>query len=268
MNRFNGTGWLGLFTGILLTVAGMAAPGWAWGPEGHRIVAHLAELRLEPDVRNTIQREFNIKHLASIANWADYIKKKPGAPDLLHYTNIAEGEREYLQSRDCPRRNCVTEKIGEYRGILADRTRPQDERDEALRFLVHLVADVHQPMHVGNARDRGGNEIDVRTGNRHTNLHALWDSGLIALGGRSLLQYARLLNQGLTPQEAALWGGGDPVAWTNESRNLVLHHGYTLSKDREGRLTRRYLEKGREVVAMQLKKAGVRLANLLNQILQ
>ncbi|CCQ91009.1 putative Endonuclease [Nitrospina gracilis 3/211] len=268
MNRFNGTGRLGLFTGILLTVAGLATPGWAWGPEGHRIVAHLAELRLEPDVRNAIQREFNIKHLAPIANWADYIKKKPGAPDVLHYTNIAEGEREYVQSRDCPRRNCVTEKIGEYRGILDDRTRPQDEREEALRFLVHLVADVHQPMHLGNARDRGGNEIDVHIGNRHTNLHALWDSRLIALGGRSLLEYARSLSGDVTAQETAQWTDGDPVNWTNESRELVIKYGYGLSLDPQGRLTRRYIENGRGVVAMQLKKAGVRLAALLNQIFQ
>ncbi|MCF8721147.1 S1/P1 nuclease [Nitrospina gracilis] len=262
------TSWVGLLTGGLLAVAGAAAPGWAWGPEGHRIVAHLAELRLDTAVRNTLERDFNIKHLASIANWADAIKKQPGAPDVLHYTNIAEGEWVYVQSRDCPRRNCVTEKIVEYRDILADRTRPREEREEALRFLVHLVADVHQPMHMGNARDRGGNEIAVRIGNRHTNLHALWDSGLIALGGRSLLQYARSLHAGLTVQEAAQWDGGDPVAWTNESRELVLKYGYALSKDRQGRLTRHYLKGGRRVIEMQLKKAGVRLASLLNQILK
>ncbi|WP_282012586.1 S1/P1 nuclease [Nitrospina watsonii] len=259
-------GW-GTFA-VLLTWSGWLTPAWAWGPEGHRIVAHIAEMRLEPAVRNTLERDFNIKHLTSIANWADRIKKEPGAADVLHYTNIAEGERAYVQRRDCPRRNCVTEKIFEYRDRVSDPARAHARRVEALKFLVHLVADVHQPMHLGNARDRGGNEITVRVGRHRTNLHALWDSGLIDLDGQSLLHYARALHAGLTPEQVQDWQRGDAVAWTNESRALVLTYGYDLLQDERGRLAVRYLERGRQVVATQLLKAGVRLAHLLNRTLQ
>lgn len=251
-----------------MIVCGVAAPGWAWGPQGHRIIAHLAELRLDPAVRNTLERQFNIKHLAPIANWADEIKHQPGAPDVLHYTNIADGEATYDRRRDCPRGNCVTEKIPEFQRILADSARPVKERQQALKFLVHLVADVHQPMHVGNEKDRGGNEIPVRVGNHSTNLHALWDSGLIVLGGRSLVQYARVLNESITPSEARRWEAGDVVTWTHESRALALKYGYPLLKGPGGRLSERYLQRGRVVIELQLMKAGVRLAHLLNRTLK
>lgn len=255
--------------GVLLILSGLAAtPGRAWGPQGHRIIAHLAELRLDPAVRDTLERQFNIKHLAPVANWADEIKRQPGAPDVLHYTNIAEGERTYDRERDCPQGRCVTEKIPEFRGILADPARPRNERARALKFLVHLVADVHQPMHMGNEKDRGGNEIRVRHDHRETNLHALWDSELIVLGGRSLVQYARDLNASVTPEEARRWVADDVVAWTDESRDLVLKYGYNLLKDPDGRLSERYLRRGRVVIELQLMKAGVRLAHLLNQTLK
>jgi len=76
--------------------------GLAWGPAGHRIVGHIAEMNLDPQVLKTIQREFNIKHLANVATWADDIRKSGDRPDFQHYTNIAAGHRTYHQPRDCP----------------------------------------------------------------------------------------------------------------------------------------------------------------------
>ncbi len=260
------TGWC---AAILISLWGLlpVPSSWAWGPAGHRIVAHVAELRVDPAVLNVIRNEFNIKHLDDVANWADVIKKRPDAPDALHYTNIAEGSRTYDQNRDCPRKRCVTEKIKYYSGILKDVARPKSDRKEALKFIIHFVADAHQPMHMGNARDRGGNEIRVRTGEGETNLHALWDSGMIDLNGQSLIQYARTLNATIPLSETLKWAGG-PDDWTNESRALVLDYGYPLLKDEQGRLSPRYLEQGRVVIKVQLMKGGVRLARLLNILLQ
>jgi len=252
---------------MALLILASARVGWAWGPGGHIIVAHLAEIRLQPAVLTIIRNEFNIKHLADVAKWADDIKKLPGAPDALHYTNIAEGSRSYNRERDCPRGRCVTEKIKFYSDRLRDTSRPKSERIEALKFLVHFVADAHQPMHMGNARDRGGNEIPVQVGEHETNLHALWDSGLIVLDGQSLVHYARSLEATLTPEKVEGWAGG-PDLWTNESRALVLDYGYPLLKDGQGRLTSQYIQRGQGVVEVQLLKGGVRLAHLLNTILQ
>lgn len=240
--------------------------GLAWGPQGHRIVGMIAEFHLEPEVRNRILREFNIKHLSHVANWADAVKRDRKATRSFHYTNIDDASDRYQQSRDCPRKACVTAKIKEYADQLQNRASPPKVRLEAFKFLVHLVADVHQPMHLGNSQDRGGNDIRVIFEGKPTNLHAVWDHGLIDRNGKTLLQYARFLNREVTPEQARKWTGGMPEDWTNESRALVLKHGYPISED--GRLTPQYIERGRRVVASQLQKAGVRLGDLLNRILQ
>ena len=240
--------------------------GLAWGPQGHRIVGAIAEFHLEPEVRARILREFNIKHLDDVANWADEIKRHRKDTRSFHYTNIDGSSHRYNQSRDCPRKACVTEKIKEYAGRLQNQASPPGVRLEAFKFLVHLVGDVHQPMHLGNSKDRGGNDIRVLFQGKRTNLHAVWDHGLIDRNGKTLLQYARFLNRGVTPEQARRWIGGTPEDWTDESRALVLKHGYAISEG--GRLTPRYLEQGRRVVAEQLKKVGVRLADFLNRILQ
>ena len=260
-------GFYGNILGWIVLISFMpVSHGLAWGPQGHRIVGVIAELHLEPEIRNRILREFNIKHLSNVANWADEIKRHRKATRSFHYTNIDRSSHRYKQSRDCPRKACVTEKIKQYAGRLQDRTAAPKVRLEAFKFVVHLVGDVHQPMHLGNSKDRGGNDIRVLFQGKPTNLHAVWDHGLIDRNGKTLLQYARFLNQDVTPEQARKWIGGTPEDWTDESRALVLKHGYAISEG--GRLTPRYLEQGRRVVADQLKKAGVRLGDLLNRILQ
>ena len=214
--------------------------GLAWGPAGHRIVGHVAELNLDPQVLNTIRRDFSINHLANVANWADEIKRSDLKPDVLHYTNIAVDHRRYNQKRDCRRKRCVTEKIKEYESILIDRESSQKTRKEAFKFLVHLVADVHQPMHLGNKKDRGGNGIVVYFGIKRTNLHRVWDHDLVFLDGKSQQQYARRLNQSITPGDKKLWIGGTSDDWSNESRALVLDFGYLLQFSKGRKLSQNY----------------------------
>lgn len=240
--------------------------GLAWGPTGHRIVAHIAEMNLDPEVLKAIQKKFNIKHLASVAHWADEIKKSQGQPVVLHYTNISEGHRTYRQERDCPRKRCVTEKVKAYQQVLADGSESPKRRKEAFKFLVHLVADVHQPMHIGHAKDRGGNEIDVVFQGWPTNLHKVWDSKLIFLNGRSEIRVARLLNRAITPQEKLEWARGGVEDWTNESRARVLDFGYVLKFSNGRALSPEYIEGGRAVVNQCMQRAGYRLAQMLNRI--
>ena len=242
--------------------------GLAWGPVGHRIVGHIAEMNLQPGVLKTIQREFNIKHLANVANWADEMKKKKRPPDVLHYTNIAVDQRIYDQQRDCPRKRCVTEKLKVYQHILADGSASPASRKEAFKFLIHLMADVHQPMHMGYAKDRGGNEISVVFQGKPTNLHKVWDSKLIYLNGKTRGQFARQLNRSITPEDRKKWSGGGPEDWTNESRALVLDYGYKLRFSQGRTLSPEYIKQGQIIVEERLKRAGVRLAQLLNRLLK
>ena len=240
--------------------------GLAWGPTGHRIVAHIAEMNLDPEVLKAIQKKFNIKHLASVAHWADAIKERKGRPIIRHYTNIAEGHRTYRQERDCPRKRCVTEKVKAYQQVLADSSESLKRRKDALKFLVHLVADVHQPMHIGNAKDRGGNEIPVVFQGWPTNLHKVWDSKLIFLNGKTEAQFARDLNRSITLENKKKWTRGGVEEWTNESRALVMDYGYVLKFSNGRALSPEYIEGGRAVVNKCLQRAGYRLAHMLNRI--
>ena len=240
--------------------------GLAWGPAGHRIVGHIAEMNLDPQVLKTIRKDFNIKHLANVANWADEIKRSDPKPDVLHYTNIAAGHRKYNQERDCPQKRCVTEKIKEYEGILVSPKSSRKTRKEAFKFLVHLVADVHQPMHLGNKKDRGGNEIKVYFESKRTNLHRVWDHDLIFLNGKTQLQFARLLNQAITLENKNRWAGGTPEDWSNESRAMVLDFGYRVQFSMKRELSQNYIQEGRAIVDERLQHAGIRLAELLNRL--
>lgn len=254
--------------GCVLLSAMPLQDGLAWGPAGHRIVGHIAEMNLDPEILKTIGKKFNINHLANVATWADTIKKNKHKPDVLHYTNIAVNHRTYNQKRDCPRKRCVTEKIKEYGRLLIDPEASQKTRKEAFKFLVHLVADVHQPMHLGYKKDRGGNEIAVYFGGNPTNLHRVWDHDLIFLRGKSQRQFARELNRSITPENKNQWSGGTPDDWSNESRALVLDYGYPLQFSKGRELSLDYVREGRRIVNERLQIAGIRLAEMLNRLLK
>jgi hypothetical protein len=225
-------------------------------------------MNLDPEILKTIRKKFNINHLANVASWADAIKKSKHKPDVLHYTNIAVNHRTYNQKRDCPRKRCVTEKIKEYESLLIDPESSRKTRKEAFKFLIHLVADVHQPMHLGYEKDRGGNEIAVFFGGKPTNLHRVWDRDLIFLAGNTPLQFARQLNRAITLENKEQWVGGTSDDWSNESRALVLDYGYRLQFSKGREISLNYIHEGRKIVEERLQRAGVRLAELLNRLLK
>jgi nuclease S1 len=165
----------------------------AWGLMGHSIIGEIAQSKLLPGTRKVIREQLQTLSLANISNWADQVKKRR-RQKIWHYTNIPEGILEYGRRRDCPTGDCVTEVIPEMAQTLAKPRASLKDRREALKYLAHFVGDIHQPLHLGYASDRGGNRISLRYRGRNTNLHALWDQGLIQRGGKSLVQYTRRLN--------------------------------------------------------------------------
>ncbi len=247
----------------------VAPPAVAWGPQGHRIVAEIAQIHLDPGVNARIAKDFNIIKLSNISVWADKIRDERTREKPWHYTNIAKGKKTYSRKRDCPRGNCVTEKILQFEKTLGDEKKSLDKRRDALRYLVHFVADVHQPLHLGNKEDRGGNKIKVIHDFKETNLHALWDSGLIFLNkGQSLSGYARKLNRRIGREELRKWSAGTAREWSDESRRLALKYAYPLQLTALKHLKFEYFDQAHQVVHMQLSKAGIRLANLLNRALK
>jgi hypothetical protein len=168
----------------------------AWGPEGHEIVASLAQSRLSGKAKRGIRSLVGSANLASIANWADEVRSERDESFNWHFANIPKDASGFSEQRDCfipnnrhkgaatDHHNCVVDRIEIFEHVLADRNAPREDRIEALKFLVHFVGDVHQPFHgIGDAA--GGNGIAItefgstECGQHPCNLHGSWDIALI-----------------------------------------------------------------------------------------
>jgi hypothetical protein len=256
------------FGACVLTLAMLLAcapSALAWGPRGHAIVARLAEARLTPAALAAAQRLLaprGAQHLGQVANWADGLRDSN--PELfrrtkrLHFVNFHSGDCIFVRPRDCRRGECAVAAIEKYSAILANRANPPAERAEALAFVVHFVADVHQPLHAGYRPDAGGNDFQVRFEGRGTNLHRVWDSGLLATAHLSAAAYARKLEAMRAPVTA----GGTPTAWAEESCRIDRDDGVYPASRFVGEA---YVERERPIAEMRLRQAGARLAAWLNR---
>ena len=258
----------------------LSVPSLAWGPEGHRIIGEIAETRLTPAARFHVKELLGNDDLAAIAVWADEIRGE--RPDTYgwHFVDIPMDASGFSEQRDCYRRdekhpytlqdhhNCVVDRITEFRLVLADRNAPRQNRIEALKFLVHFVGDVHQPMHaIGEAR--GGNDIHVsefgstQCGKYPCNLHFAWDTGLITHAGISEERYVARLNELIASRKLTFQAGGTPAEWANES--FLLAKKVWLNEG--GAVDETYFENNIGVVNRRLALAGIRLAREINQAL-
>jgi len=164
---------------LSLVLALLAPAAHAWGSQGHQVVALLAEHHLTPKAKEHVQKLLALQPgetLASISTWADEHRNPTTAS--WHYINFPKNTCTYDAARDCPDGNCVVEAINRQLAVLASDA-PDEKRLAALKYVVHLVADVHQPLHAGYGEDRGGNTYQLQAFMRGSNLHALWDTGLI-----------------------------------------------------------------------------------------
>lgn len=258
---------------LLIAVACLlaASPARAWGPLGHRLVAELAWDGMTPAARAAAMRLLEGEpepSLAGIANWADELRAND--PDLgrrsarWHYVNLDADDCRYEAARDCPGGDCVVEAINAQVAILADRSRPRAERLQALKFVVHFVGDVHQPLHAGHAHDKGGNTVQLNVDGRGTNLHAYWDSGMLAGTGLNRAAWLQRLRQSPLPAADALRPDPAPLRWAEASCAIVRTPGFYPSR---ARLAPGYAEQWLPVAERQLRLGGHRLAALLNAAL-
>jgi S1/P1 Nuclease len=236
----------------------------AWGNEGHHIIADIAWDHLTAATRENLQQFLEGGDLASISTWADEIR--PGRPETApwHYVNIAPDSGGY-DPKDCPNDNCVVAQIHKFAQILGDPSQPFAARSEALKFLVHFVGDLSQPLHA-TAEARGGNDVPVtafgaaQCGNRPCNLHSVWDNELIAHSGLGEHRYVKQLEKMITANDLQA-SSDDPVEWANDSLQLAKQAWVQPQSD----IDEAYYHRERPVVDQQLALAGLRLAQLLNK---
>lgn len=244
----------------------------AWGATGHRMVARLAAQQLTPQARARIDALLAGEPdptLAGIANWADELRGND--PNLgkatarWHYVNLADHDCDYDPPRDCADGNCAIAAINRQTAILADTNQPEDARLQALKFVVHLVGDVHQPLHAGYARDKGGNDVQINFHDKGGNLHSLWDSGMLrTFPGDEDQLLAALDALPAPPRDAAPALPPDAAAWAVQSCRIVLQSGVYPPRAKIGD---DYVAAWLPVEERQLRLAGQRLATLLNAAL-
>jgi hypothetical protein len=242
--------WLALVVTVFLPLQALS-----WGAEGHQVITKLAESKLTPKARAEVNRLLAIEPdatLASISTWADEHRNPATAP--LHYVNFPRGDCTYVPERDCPDGKCVVGAIKKQVEILGSNA-TDDKMLLALKYVIHFVGDVHQPLHPGNGDDRGGNTYQLQAFMRGSNLHAVWDTGLI----RHLNQDADTLASRLS--KVGVPGATfDAVNAAEESCRIVAKPSFY-----PGRLVDvAYIEEFTPVMEQRLTVAGAGLASLLN----
>jgi len=258
-----------LFKKLVLGLVIIYAPiqSMAWGTTGHRICGQIAESYLTPKARAAVKAILGNESIAMASNWADFIKSDPAYSYLSswHYIDLDKAYTypdlvDFLnQDTNVDAYTKLVYLIGE----LKKKDLPKKEKLLDLRMLIHIVEDVHQPMHVAHADDKGGNDFKVNWFNTPTNLHSVWDSQLIDFQQLSYTEYATAINH-TTPAERAEWQS-DPIAkWLFES-NQIAEILYTDIKPGDT-LNYKYNFSHIDTLNERLLKAGVRLAGVLNQL--
>ncbi|HET7291652.1 MAG TPA: S1/P1 nuclease [Vicinamibacteria bacterium] len=260
MGRHTPRPWIAL---VGLAMAGTVAPAASgWGPTGHRAVGRIAEKHLDPRAARVVADLLAPEQLAYVTTWADDIRAEPAwaVAETWHWVTIPDGE-SYEATRKNPTGD-ILEAIARFEKALAAPDTPRLERAQALKWLSHLVGDLHQPLHVGRGDDRGGNETVVLWFGEPTNLHSVWDAKLIESSQLSFSELAALLDHA-TPEQVREWQASAASEWARESQAL---RGacYELG---DRRLSYGYAHEHWPTVARRVLQAGVRLAGELNRLL-
>jgi len=282
---------------VLLLLAGGAHPVWAWGDKGHEIVALIADSFLQPDVRRRVGAmlaadtdPLTAHDIAAEATWADayrqadidgsrartrkwhFVDIELYAPDLdlacFKHLPLPPGTLASLG----PANSCVVDKIAQFTAELGNRATPVEEQLVALKFLLHFVGDVHQPLHASDEDDRGGNDKRVSAyGFRSGNMHHYWDTEFVALLGTEPRQVAQTLVRAIPPAQLRNWSRGTAADWALEAFAMARDDAYGQlpppTRRYTYRLTPRYIDMAVRDTRLQLARAGVRLAYVLNTAL-
>jgi nuclease S1 len=239
-----------------------ASPAFPWGRKGHEIVAAIAETQLTDAVRKCIKELLpQGTTLADASKWPDEVGRKIVDMNPYHFVNFPRDANEYNHQRDCKLRNCIIESIAWYTQVLQSPNAPRNEKRTALRFIAHLVGDIHQPLHAGFAEDRGGNSVEVRFKGRKENLHSLWDTALVELEPGTPAEIAARIQAVVDKDELQQWQQGTPADRALESLAVVRTRVYRLPAS--GEINASYIESARAVIRIRLAQAGARLAWLL-----
>ncbi|MFZ5609837.1 MAG: S1/P1 nuclease [Pseudomonadota bacterium] len=241
-----------------------SSPALAWGQTGHRVTGAIAERYLSVQARAAMTALLGPETLAEASTWADFMRSSPEPfwqheAGPFHYVTVPPG-KTYAEVGAPPEGDAIVA-LQRFARTLRDPAASRDDKALALRFTIHIIGDLHQPLHVGNGTDRGGNDFEVLFFNQPANLHSVWDSGMIEREGLSYSEMAQWLAAKITPRQATEWASSDPLAWVAESvviRDAIYPGEQTIAWG--------YSFTHMDTARTRLSQAGVRIAAYLNRL--
>jgi len=273
----------------LLASLATAKPAGAWGIEGHEVVASIAYGLLSDHARaaadalladDPLPAHCGAGSFAFASIWPDRLREDPrqcasanhwGDTEAWHVVNIPLTANSYDPARDCPGEACVTAKLVTFAKLLGDKKADPSKRRDALKFVIHFVGDLHQPLRAAMSaclkKNRGGTCHDVRVDGRAANLRDFWDDDIVAALSPDADTVAEMLMRG--SPSTGLIGNGTPADWTNQSHRLAVKIAYgALPPGAMPELTGIYETRVEPTAEAQLQAAGIRLASLLEPLLR
>jgi hypothetical protein len=269
-----------LIGAVATALALVPSPALAWGKTGHRVVAAIADTQLSGLARAHIREILNGgESLDEAANWPDEMRSAPGAfwqktATPWHYVTL-----DGITYDHAPSQGDALEALDRFTKTLKDPNASLADKQLALRFVVHLVGDLHQPLHVGKCCDKGGNDVKVTWFGKPTNLHAVWDSALVDDEQLSFTELAAKLERHTTDQDVIAWWDINPRDWISESAQYrdtlyptaadkprALADKKTSKEAPVPDLSYSYVYRFTPLMEQRLSQAGVRLAAYLNAI--
>lgn len=253
-----------------------ASPAGAWGPTGHRVSGELAERNIGGRTRAAIEQILGGESLSEASTWPDEERSNPDpfwreTASPFHYVTLPPGETADRLVHP-PEGDALTA-LERFTVVLRDPAAGREDKALALRFVVHIVGDLHMPLHVGKPGDRGGNDVRVQWFDRADNLHWVWDEGIILHQQLSYREYTDRLDTRTTPAEVLQWWDPRPTTWIDESAALRdrLYPATSVERglgteESPVRLSWSYVWQWRPSVDLRLQQAGVRLAAYLDWV--
>ncbi len=259
------------FKRIMATVVGLSmslsvsTAAFGWGQTGHRVTGAIAQQYLSPLSQAAVSELLGPSSLAQASTYADEMRSNPSefwqeTASPWHYVTVPE-DKVYQQVGAPPQGDAYSA-LTRFSQTLKDPNASIEDRQLALRFIVHIIGDLHQPLHAGNGEDRGGNDVKVRFFWQNSNLHRVWDSQMLDQRQLSYSEWTRWLTEQITPQNIRDWATTNPDTWIAESTRIR----DTIYPEDANEMAYDYLYDHLPTAKRRLQMAGIRIALYLNEV--
>ena len=241
----------------------------SWGVTGHRTIGRIAANHLSPEASAAVRELLGNETLAEAATWADEVRNQPDYKHTgpWHYINLPLGltEPAFEKAVKGMAQENVYSALLQQEQVLGSTASSKEQKIEALKFIVHFIGDLHQPMHVSREEDKGGNTIQVNYAGVGTNLHALWDSKLLDHLGLDDQQLAQKVDQ-VSAAQVTAWQSDPLIKWIWESYEISSKLYAEIDAMNGRSIDDSYYQAHIQIVQQRIEMAGVRLAGVLNRI--